>query len=136
MMDCLWISVPALGLVAVTAAGCGDSSSGGGDAGAPEGDSSILVNVSQNACPAIDVFVASPASVPVGGAIGLTASASDGNSDSLEYLWTASAGTFGSKSVASTTYVCAAEGRQTITLTVSDRQCSREASVEVTCVRS
>ena len=95
----------------------------------------IQVGGTVNICPLVDALSASPGEVKVGGAIALigTAHDTDGAPAPLRFLWTATGGTFSDPTAASSRFTCAIAGDTTITLTVSDGDCSDSATLTATC---
>ncbi|RKG90038.1 Kelch repeat-containing protein [Corallococcus terminator] len=75
-----------------------------------------------NSAPCIDSLVASASTVLPGGTLSLQATAHDADtSDTFTYAWTATGGTFGSATLATTTWTApATAGVVTLTLTVTD----------------
>ena len=102
---------------------------------APGKTGSVLVNGVLNACPSIDGIDASPAEALVGSPIALAASAQDADHApaALTYHWTASSGNVSNGTSATPTFTCTAGGPATITLTVSDGDCSESQLTTVTC---
>jgi hypothetical protein len=94
----------------------------------------IDVGGSFNSCPVVTSYSGSPATVSVGGAVALSVTASDADNDPLTYAWTASTGTLGNATTASTTLTCTAPGLVTLTVAVSDGMCQSGAMLTVTCV--
>jgi len=100
---------------------------------------SVAVNGTLNLCPQIDSFDASPAEVLVGGSVGLSATAHDGDNgpSPLGTRWTATSGVFTDPSALVTRFTCTAAGPVTLTLTVSDGDsgagCPAVQSATVTC---
>ena len=101
----------------------------------PPKTGSVMVNGTLNVCPAIDSLSIAPAETTVGNAVGLAASGSDADRmpSALSYAWTSSAGTISGASTASASLTCTAVGPVTVTLTVSDGDCSDTLSQTVTC---
>jgi hypothetical protein len=96
---------------------------------------SVLINGTLNLCPVIDSLGASPAEALVGSRVTLTALAhdTDGLPTALAYAWRASSGTLSSPSSASPSFQCTASGDVTLTLSVSDGDCSDTLSATVGC---
>ena len=65
--------------------------------------------------------------------IAVSAAGSDLEGDVVEYLWTATAGSFANREAASTSYTCTTPGPHTITLTVWDGLCPTTLDVPVVC---
>jgi len=92
-----------------------------GDEHDPDVGKVTLTVRARNTCPRLTSWMAAPLQTSVGGAIDVSAGASDPDpGDHLRYLWTASAGSFARPDAASTRYSCGAAGLQTITVQVSD----------------
>ena len=104
----------------------------------PQRQGSVLIEGTVNVCPVIDGIGVNPARAFVGSTIALTAVAHDLNSAPapLAYAWTTSSGMIGNPTSANATFTCPAEGAVTITLQVTDGDCSDSAPVTVTCVPS
>jgi hypothetical protein len=102
------------------------------------GDADASLRIDAPVCPTIDAISASPSSIEVGFSVALTAAASDlDNSPApLAYAWSASSGTFGSATAANTTFTCTAPGVVTLTLVVSDGDCTDTGTVPITCTSS
>ncbi len=101
---------------------------------------SVLVDGTINVCPVVDAISATPTTAAVGATVALSAVGSDVDSApaALTYAWSASstnggAGTFGTATAASTTFVCTAPGSVSLKLTASDSDCSDNDSIVVTC---
>jgi hypothetical protein len=130
---------------AITVAILATIAPGGAFAGSLEGSDALtqLINEVQKTCtvpnggvtlcPNIDSLTAGPLETDVGKQIDLSAQASDFEGDVMEYLWTASAGSFANKDAAATTYTCTVAGSQTITLTAWDGLCPTTKDVPVVC---
>jgi hypothetical protein len=88
-------------------------------------------------CPSITSSVASPAATSAGGAIEVTATASDADpGDTLTYAWAPTAN-FTNPAASATLYKCLSGGTESLTLTVSDNHtppCSTTATVTVHCL--
>ena len=95
----------------------------------------VLVNGSLNICPAIDSLSVAPAETTVGNSVGLSASGSDADKipSALSYSWTSTSGTIAGANSANASLTCTAVGPVTVTLTVSDGDCSDTLSQTVTC---
>jgi len=109
-----------------------EASTDSGDAKSETGDGGnvgIIVNV----CPEILAYSASPPTVTVGGDVHLTSVAHDDNGDVLSFQWTATQGTFTDASAANTTFHCAAVGKATLTLVVSDGKCDDAIDQDIQC---
>jgi hypothetical protein len=97
---------------------------------------SVLINGSVNECPNIDSAGILPAKAAIGGTMSLTSTASDGDSPTLTYSWTATSGTIAGASSPNATFTCTEVGMPTITLTVSDGDtvCDDVFPMKVICV--
>ncbi|HVU51230.1 MAG TPA: LamG domain-containing protein [Polyangia bacterium] len=97
-------------------------------------------------CPVLTSWTATPLQVSApGGQIAVSAAATDADaSETLTYVWTATAGSFAAPTstgmsgfTSSTQYVCAAAGTQTLTVTVTDdhvpSSCSASQTLKVDC---
>lgn len=107
------------------------------DTQAPDGnDSSVTIGVSINSCPTIVAVTASPPMARVVAPITVTVAAHDPDpGDHLTYAWSAPAGSFVSPGNAGTMYTCAAPGPQTLTVAVSDGQCTQMTTLTITCTQ-
>lgn len=95
----------------------------------------VLVNGTFNNCPSVDFSSASPLATAVGSKINLTTAASDLDAGAtLTYAWTATGGSFAAAAAATTEYTCSAGGPQTLTLTVSDGNCTDVTTIAVNCI--
>ncbi|HEY0464501.1 MAG TPA: lamin tail domain-containing protein, partial [Polyangiaceae bacterium] len=101
----------------------------------PPKTGSVLVNGTLNVCPVIDSLSVSPAETTVGNAVGLSAAGSDTDHvpSALSYAWTSTSGTIAGPSAANTSLTCTTVGTVTVTLTVSDGDCSDTLTQIVTC---
>ena len=99
-------------------------------------DGSVRINAGFNDCPAVGLS-ASPAVTRVGDPVTVSARAHDDDAtDRLTYAWTATAGAFASPTATETVYRCpgmAQAGPQTITVSVSDGQCTVAQSAVIDC---
>ena len=102
---------------------------------APAKTGSVMVNGTLNVCPVIDSLSVAPAESTVGNSVGLSANGSDSDHlpSALSYSWTSSSGTIASAASATTSLKCTAVGPVTVTLTVSDGDCSDTLTQTVTC---
>jgi hypothetical protein len=100
----------------------------------PARTGSANVSGTLNVCPLIDALSASPGQVAVGSTLALSAMAhdSDGAPAALAYQWTASAGGVVGTG-ANATFTCTGPGSATITLIVTDGDCSDTGVVSVSC---
>jgi hypothetical protein len=87
-------------------------------------------------CPLLTNVTVTPLQANVGDQISVTAIASSQDGGPLNYLWTATAGSFADQNSAATTYLCEEPGQQTLTVTVSNAtaSCADQATVSVACV--
>jgi hypothetical protein len=113
--------------------GCGDNESASGEV-------NVALNVvAADKCPSITWAVAAPTQTSVGGAIGVSATASDPDrGEAVSFSWSPAAH-FANPSSAVTSYRCAVAGRQALTVTVADSHqppCTASATLEVECVAS
>lgn len=101
----------------------------------PAKTGSVKLDGSVNVCPLIDGIDASPSEVLVGSPIELSATAHDADQApaALSYHWTASGGTLASSTSASPTFTCTAAGDFTISLELSDGDCTDTLATSVTC---
>jgi hypothetical protein len=98
---------------------------------------SVRVNGKINYCADIRWADVSPLQTSIGNQIDVNVVARDEEGDTIEYLWTATSGSFANPSVPRTTYTCEELGVHTITITVSDdgfEYCDCFWDVDVTCV--
>jgi hypothetical protein len=88
-----------------------------------------------NICPVVDALSANPGEVTVGKTVALGGAAHDTDKSPapLVFQWTASAGTLSDAAAANPTFTCTVAGAATITLTVSDGDCSDSGSLTVSC---
>jgi hypothetical protein len=102
----------------------------------PDGKGNLGISGSVNVCPRIDALSIEPAETTVGGTIALASEITD--SDQLPspaaYSWTSSSGTLDGATTALSTFTCTAAGPVTVTLSVSDGDCSDSVSATVTCL--
>jgi len=91
--------------------------------------------ISFNVCPGVDSIEVTPLETRVGSSITLRSAASDVDNapQPLTYLWSATAGAIAAPDQPNTTFTCTAAGMATITLTISDGDCTDSRSVPVTC---
>lgn len=110
---------------------------GGGAAESGEVDVALNVVVADK-CPSVTSAVAAPMQTSIGGAVGVSATASDPDrGDAITFSWSPSA-SFADPRAAVTSYRCTVAGRQTLTLTIADSHrpmpCTANATLEVDCV--
>jgi hypothetical protein len=96
-------------------------------------------------CPVLASYTATPLSVPVGGQITVTATATDldtTDDGTPTFLWSATSGSFASPTSATTRYTCTAVGTQTLTIniggtspTVNLSTCADSRTTTVTCTQ-
>ena len=101
----------------------------------PAGTGSVQINGTVNVCPVVDGIGANPGEVMVGfsSALSATAHDSDARPAALTYAWSASSGTLSGGTTASPTLLCTTAGTSTVTLTVSDGDCTDTGTVSVIC---
>ncbi|HYQ30113.1 MAG TPA: lamin tail domain-containing protein [Polyangiaceae bacterium] len=102
---------------------------------APSKTGSLMVSGVLNICPVIDSLSVAPAETTVGSAVGLSASGSDSDHipSALSYSWSSSSGTIAGASSPNASLTCTAVGPVTVTLTVSDGDCTDTLSQTVAC---
>ena len=95
----------------------------------------VQINGTVNVCPVVDAVGASPGEVMVGFASAISSAAhdSDGKPSALTYSWVASSGMLAGATTANPTLNCTAVGASTLTLTVSDGDCTDTGTVMVIC---
>jgi hypothetical protein len=100
----------------------------------PARSGSATVTGTFNICPAIDSLSATPAEVAVGSSLALSAAAHDTDSapGAIAYQWSATSGNVTSAG-ANVSFTCAAPGPVTVTLTVTDTDCTDTAMTAVLC---
>ena len=96
---------------------------------------SVQINGTVNVCPVVDGVSASPGEVIVGSSSGLAATAhdADGRPAAIAYSWVATSGMLAGATTAAPTLLCTAAGTSTVTLTISDGDCSDTSTVTVVC---
>jgi len=101
----------------------------------PPRTGSVQINGTVNVCPVIDAIGANPGEVMVGFSSALSSAAHDSDRApaSLTYSWVATSGMLAGATTASPTLLCTAVGPSTLTLTVSDGDCTDTGTVVVTC---
>jgi|SRR5579863_5962253 hypothetical protein len=142
------VAACAAAVVGPTTAGCGggsractggdsgDAESSNGDGqggqGAPMGMGQVFVEASVTNCASLTPISVSPNN---GGSVQLGASIVDApdNGAPPTVKWTATSGTFTDPLSSNTTFLCAAPGTVTVTLTLSSPGCDQHASASVTC---
>src|SRR6188768_2285917 len=87
---------------------------------------SVMVNGTLNVCPVIDSLSIAPAETTVGNAVSLSATGSDSDKgpNALSYAWTSSGGALAGSNSANASLTCTSAGSVTVTLIVSDGDCS------------
>ena len=102
---------------------------------APSKTGSVMVNGTLNVCPVIDSLSVAPAETTVGNSVGLSATGSDADQspNALSYSWTSNSGTISGGNLTVASLKCTAVGPVTVTLTVSDGDCSDTLTQIVTC---
>ncbi|HSN81415.1 MAG TPA: PKD domain-containing protein, partial [Polyangiales bacterium] len=87
-------------------------------------------------CPQLTKVVVTPLQANVGDSIDVSAEASSLDGGLIDFLWTASTGSFLDPTSASTTYPCNQAGEHVLTVTASNvsGSCTDELSVTVTCL--
>lgn len=98
---------------------------------------SVTVNGILNVCPVLDELTVAPLTAIAGvGSIQLSGAASDadGVPAPLSYAWTTTGGTLSGASTSSAILTSATAGSATVTLTISDGDCTDSASVTVTFI--
>ncbi len=122
----------AIGVWSLLLLGCGDNLEASGEV-------AVAVNfVAADKCPSITSAVAAPTQTSVGGTVGVSATAADPDlGEAFSFSWSPAA-RFANPSSAVTSYLCAAAGWQTLTLTVADSRrptpCTANATLEVDCI--
>src|SRR5450631_239717 len=109
---------------------CGNVTTDGGTPG------SIIITgtvVAGDNCPVLSSWQTSPqATSSSGGQIDVLVAASDADTgDTLSFAWSATAGSFLAASSATTKYVCAAAGSQTLTVAISDNHSPTPCTINV-----
>ena len=94
---------------------------------------SVEFTIRVDVCPVITSVIVAPLTAPVGGTIGVSASATDADGDDLTYAWTADAGTFVAPNASLTTHTCETVGTHAITISVFDGVCVKSNTVDITC---
>jgi hypothetical protein len=95
----------------------------------------VRVGAGINVCARLDMVAVSSLTSSVEGSIDVSAMASDEDRDPISYSWTATAGSFGDRTAAETTFACGAEGIQFLTIEVSDAEhCMDSLTVAIECI--
>jgi hypothetical protein len=95
-----------------------------------------IINGGFNVCPSVQSTMVTPVTQTVGlpVSIGVTARDVDHAPQPLAYSWSSAAGTFTNGNTATPTFRCAQPGPATLTVQVSDGQCTKAGSVSLSCV--
>jgi hypothetical protein len=101
----------------------------------PARTGSVKIQGTINICPTIDSLSATPAEVAVGSTIALSAAAhdTDGVPSPIAYAWTVTSGSVTNPTAANATFNCTGPGDVTVTLAVTDGDCSSNLTATVTC---
>ena len=101
----------------------------------PARTGSVHINGTVNICPVVDGISASPGEVMVGASSALAATAHDTDSRPapVTYSWVATSGMLAGATTPTPTLLCTAAGVSTVTLTVSDGDCTDTGSVTIVC---
>lgn len=101
----------------------------------PARTGSVKIQGSVNICPVVDSLAANPAEVQVGSTIALEGAAHDTDAapSPLAYAWTVTSGSVTNPTSASATFNCTGPGDVTVTLAVTDGDCSTTLAATVTC---
>jgi len=94
----------------------------------------VAVTVTTNFCPRIKLLVVSPNEAGYGKSISLNATVEDPDGPMPALLWSATGGGFSNTAIPVTSYTCSKSGLQTITLLVSDAQCTDSMTAKVNCL--
>ena len=95
----------------------------------------VMINGTLNICPVIDSLSVAPAETTVGHSIDLVGAGSDVDQlpSALKYAWTSTSGTLSNATSAHASLACTTAGSATVTLTITDGDCSDTLSQVVTC---
>ncbi|MES1204995.1 MAG: lamin tail domain-containing protein, partial [Pseudomonadota bacterium] len=95
----------------------------------------VLITGTVNVCPRVDSVSIEPAETTVGHSVILTGTATDVDRvpAPVTYAWTSSAGTLAGATSPLAAFTCTAPGTVSVTLSVSDGDCTDVASATVTC---
>src|SRR5512138_2077718 len=101
----------------------------------PAKTGSVLITGTVNVCPVVDAIGANPGEVNVGFSSALSSAAHDSDSKpaALTYSWVASSGMLAGANTPNPTLFCTTAGVSTVTLTVSDGDCTDTGTVSVVC---
>lgn len=102
--------------------------------GGPEEHGDELDDGAINVCPVVDALIAAPSQTSANGTVTLVGegSDSDGAPSALSYTWTTSGGTLKGASESTARLTSDSPGEFSVTLTVSDGECSDSATTHVT----
>ena len=95
----------------------------------------VQITGTVNVCPVVDAMGANPGEVMVGFSSALSSGAhdSDGKPAALTYSWVASSGMLAGATTPNPTLVCTTAGVSTVTLTVSDGDCTDTGILSIVC---
>ncbi|HEX6276563.1 MAG TPA: lamin tail domain-containing protein, partial [Polyangiaceae bacterium] len=101
----------------------------------PRRNGSVDVIGTGNVCPRIDAISAEPSETSVGSSLALSSEVRDSDRfpAAVTYAWRATGGTLDDSTTAAPTFHCEAAGEFTITLDVTDSECTDTLSTSVTC---
>ena len=101
----------------------------------PPKTGTVVIGGTVNICPLIDAIGANPGEVMVGFSRALDSAAhdSDGKPAALTYSWATTSGTLAGATTPNPTLFCTTAGVSTVTLTVSDGDCTDTGSVNIVC---
>jgi hypothetical protein len=94
----------------------------------------INVDVDVTRCPRVNSIAGVSPELELGERILFDANASDADTESLSFAWSATSGLLGTPAETATTFECTGLGAATLTLTVSDGRCEDSAQFDVSCV--
>jgi hypothetical protein len=94
----------------------------------------LQITATVDVCPVITSFSVSPVMSTVGGAVAVSARATDVDDGPPTLHWSAASGRFDDPSAADTQYHCLAPGVVTVAIIAADRICQELATVDVSCV--
>ena len=99
------------------------------------GTGAVRIDGTFDNCPVVTAIAAVPAGVAIGENIALIGTYSDLDGDPVSFSWGQAPllGRFGSVTAAKTTFTCVSPGLTTLTLSVSDGTCGRDATMTVHC---
>lgn len=101
----------------------------------PAKTGTVVINGKVNVCPIIDAVDVLPAESLVGGSVFLKVQAHDTDSSpaAVAYAWTSTVGAVTGATLASASTLCSTAGSGTVTVTVTDGDCSDTVAVPVLC---